>query len=163
MGPKYIWLPKILRVPRASKVSRVSRVLRKQRKKRRKTLEWLVSSELENRIAELVIVCNFTYIKTQRVFCYVSTGAKTRAYARIWGLGRIFQQALKIEPAYVIEVISEKFNKLTKDNQDMILIHELLHIPKSFSGALVPHKHKGGVNDRTVREIYSQMRKASKK
>lgn len=120
------------------------------------------SGELEARIARLISSCNFNHINPRGVYCYVSTGAKTRAYARIWGLGRIFQQALNIEPAYVIEVISEKFNRLTPQQQEMVLIHELLHIPKSFSGALVPHRHKGGVNDRVVREIYCNMLRSKK-
>lgn len=141
MGLKFLRFPKV------------------RKSKKREQLLWLNSVELEKRISSLIISCNFTYINPERVYCYVSTGAKTRAYARIWGLGRIFQQALKIEPAYVIEVISEKFNRLTHEQQEMVLIHELLHIPKSFSGALVPHRHKGGVNDKVVREVYYQMKK----
>ena len=32
------------------------------------------------------------------------------------------------KPAYIIEVISEKFNKLPKRKQDDVLLHELAHI-----------------------------------
>lgn len=138
-------------------VLRFTRLVKKKRQ--RLPLEWLESRGLEGRVTRLISACSLTYIKTERVYCYVSTGAKTRAYARIWGLGRIFQQALNIQPAYVIEVVSEKFNKLSVEQQEMVLIHELLHIPKSFSGALVPHRHKGGVNDRVVREIYASLRR----
>lgn len=93
------------------------------------------------------------------MICYRSFGAKTRACARIWGLGRIWQQALDLTPAYVIEVIDEKFSKLTGRQKDHVLIHELLHIPKTFSGALVPHKDHGGVNDRVVHELYARLDK----
>lgn len=134
----------------------------KKNRKKNAPLEWKESSILDRKIQNLIKSCALEYVKKDRVFCYISTGAKTRAYARIWGLGRIFQQALKIEPAYVIEVISEKFERCSIREQDMILVHELLHIPKSFSGALVPHKHKGGVNDRVVREIYARMEKTKK-
>ncbi|TSC90424.1 MAG: hypothetical protein G01um10145_96 [Microgenomates group bacterium Gr01-1014_5] len=144
---------KFLRFPKVRKVRRV---------KKREQLLWLDSVELEKRISNLIISCNLTHINPKRVYCYVSTGAKTRAYARIWGLGRIFQQALKIEPAYVIEAVSEKFDRLTSEQQEMVIIHELLHIPKSFSGALVPHRHKGGVNDRVVREVYVNMLRTKK-
>lgn len=153
MAQKYI---KLLRALGVSRVPRLSRA------RKRKPLEWLESSELEKRISSLITFCNLTYINPKRVYCYVSTGAKTRAYARIWGLGRIFQQALGIEPAYVIEVVSEKFGRLTVEQQEMVLIHELLHIPKSFSGALVPHRHKGGVNDRVVREVYQNLLRTKK-
>ena len=133
----------------------------KSPKKRRKniSLDWLPSKDIDERLDFLVNNCNLTYIKRHRVYSYRSTGAHTRAYARIWGLGRIFQQALEIEPAYVIEVISEKFDRLSGEQKDLVLIHELLHIPKTFSGALVPHKHKGGVNDRVVREVYNNMKR----
>jgi len=144
---------KFLRFPKVRKARRV---------KKREQLLWLDSAELEKRISNLIISCKFTHINPERVYCYVSTGAKTRAYARIWGLGRIFQQALKIEPAYVIEAVSEKFDRLTSEQQEMVIIHELLHIPKSFSGALVPHRHKGGVNDKVVREVYVNMMRAKK-
>ena len=80
--------------------------------------------------------------------------------ARVWGLGRIWQQALDLSPAYIIEVISEKFDRLAEKEQDVILIHELLHIPKTFSGALVPHRRRGGVNDRIVREIYLRIKQS---
>lgn len=123
-----------------------------------KKLEWVESKQLDRKLKSLIRSCDFSHINSSRVYSYVSKGANTRAYARIWGLGRIFQQALNIQPAYVIEVISEKFVKLTSEQQDMVLIHELMHIPKSFSGALVPHKHKGGVNDRVVREIYLSLK-----
>lgn len=124
-----------------------------------KSVEWVGDSEIEFRIRDLVEQCNLEHVRNTRVFCYRSWGAKTRAYARIWGLGRIWQQALGLEPAYVIEVISEKFDKLSEKDQDMVLIHELLHIPKTFSGALLPHRHRGGVNEDWVREIYARVKK----
>lgn len=82
------------------------------------------------------------WVKNARLFVYSSTGSKTRAYARTWGLPRLWQESLKVAPAYIIEVISERFNKLSKQDQDKVLLHELTHIPKNFSGALVPHTHK---------------------
>ena len=43
-----------------------------------------------------------------------------------------------------IEVLSEKFDRLNKLEQDKILLHELAHIPKNFSGSLLPHIRKKG-------------------
>lgn len=123
----------------------------------RKSLEWNKSPTLQRRIKTLAKFCDLPHIRATRVFCYESTGAKTRSYARIWGLNRIWQTTLGTEPAYILEVISEKFNKLSKKDKDHILIHELLHIPKNFSGALVPHRQKGGVNERRVRELYGML------
>ncbi len=83
------------------------------------------------------------WIESRQIVCFRSTQANTKAYARIWGLGRIWQLALKEKPAYVIEVISEKFDHLPQKEKDRILLHELAHIPKSFSGALLPHTRRG--------------------
>lgn len=95
------------------------------------------------------------WIEPSGVFTYSSTGAKTRAYARIWGLSKIWQRTLKIKPAYIVEVISERFDRLTDKEKDKVLIHELTHIPKNFSGALVPHTHrrKGSFRD-ILRKLY---------
>ena len=41
-----------------------------------------------------------------------SYGSKSRAIARIWAFPTIWQEALGIKPHYVIEVLSEKFDKL---------------------------------------------------
>lgn len=96
------------------------------------------------------------WIKPSRVFTYSSTGAKTRAYARIWGLAKIWQGTLNIDPAYIVEVISERFDKLTDKEKDKVLIHELSHVPKNFSGALIPHTHKrkGSFRD-ILRKLYA--------
>lgn len=123
---------------------------------------WGSAPDIKKRIKSLVLGGRLEHIKGTRVFCFRSTGTKTRAYARIWGLGRIWQQALDLSPAYVIEVISERFDRLAEKEQDMVLVHELLHIPKTFSGALVPHRHKGGVNDKAVREVYLRVKQVKR-
>jgi predicted metallopeptidase len=94
-----------------------------------------------------------SWIKAARVFVYSSTGSKTRAYARTWGLPRLWQESLDVTPAYIIEVISEHFDRLSEKDQDRVLLHELTHIPKNFSGALVPHTHrrKGSFRDKLER------------
>ena len=128
-------------------------------KKKRARVEWVEAKDIGGRVRDLVRFGGFDGVKNIRVFCFRSFNSKTRAYARIWGLSRIWQQALGIQAAYIIEVISEKFDRLSEKEQDMVLIHELLHIPKNFSGALLAHRAKGGVNDRVVREIYSRYMK----
>ena len=106
-------------------------------------LEWRVAPDVKKRLKALLSTCEITWVKPSKIFCFRSSNAKTRAYARIWGLGRIWQMALKTAPAYVIEVISEKFDGLSYLEKDKILLHELTHIPKNFSGALLPHIRHG--------------------
>lgn len=113
----------------------------RKRKKASQNLEWQKDKDIQKEMEEIVKALNMEHVKAERVFCYKTTGSKARAYARIWAFPKIFQQVLSIEPAYVMEVLSEKFDKLDSDNRKKVIIHELLHIPKNFSGALLPHKY----------------------
>jgi len=86
------------------------------------------------------------WIIPSRLFIYRSINSKTRAYARTWGLPGLWQRSLDVKPAYIIEVISEHFDKLPERQQNEVLLHELAHIPKNFSGALIPHIKRGKRN-----------------
>jgi predicted metallopeptidase len=70
-------------------------------------------------------------------------------------LGRIWQEALRRPPAYIIEVISENYDPLPEEEKEKTLIHELLHIPKGFSGGFRPHK--GYVDRKTVELLYKKL------
>lgn len=80
------------------------------------------------------------YVNARRIICIRSFNATSRARARIWSFPRIWQMALKLPPYYVIEVLSHHFDHLSQDDKTRVIIHELMHIPKNFSGALVPHR-----------------------
>lgn len=103
-------------------------------------MDWIEAPDVKEDIDALVEKLELTYIDSKRIFCYRTNGSKARAYARIWSFPKVFQSALQIEPAYVIEVLEEKYEKLPHDRQTRVLIHELMHIPKNFSGSLLPHK-----------------------
>lgn len=118
----------------------------RRKKKKSNGLKWQEADDITSRINFLVDALKYDHILTHRIFCYRSEGSKSRSYARIWGLNKIWQKALGQEPGYVIEVISEKFDHLSQEKKDEVLIHELLHIPKNFSGALLPHHRKGKRN-----------------
>ena len=106
-------------------------------------IRWVSAPDVKKRILHLVRELEIDWLKTPKIHCYRSHEANTRAYARIWGLSRIWQQALKVEPAYVLEVISEKFDELPQAEQDKVLLHEITHIPRNFSGSLMPHIRHG--------------------
>lgn len=107
-------------------------------------VDWQNAPDISIRIAHLVSSLHMSWIVNDRVYCFRSKNSKARAYARIWGLNRIWQLALGQGPAYIIEVLSEKYDKLSDHKKDEILLHELAHIPKNFSGSLLPHIKKRG-------------------
>lgn len=114
--------------------------LRKKRKYSK--FEWVEAPDIKTRALKLVNVLKMDTILFERLFFYRSEGSKSRAYARTWGLPKLWQHALNVEPAYIIEVISHYFDKLSPRDQDKVILHELSHIPKNFSGALVPHTRR---------------------
>lgn len=107
---------------------------------------WQSAPDVRRRIGSLLGTLKISWVTPDRIFCYRSNGSKSRAYARTWGLARIWQDALGVKPAYIIEVISKYFDRLPQNEQDKILLHEISHIPKNFSGALVPHIRRGKRN-----------------
>jgi predicted metallopeptidase len=121
-------------------------------------MEWCLAPELQKEISKLVNKLDFTHIDPKKIVTFRSFGSKSRARARIWSLPRIWQQALGVKPHYCIEVLSEKFDKLSKSEKTKILIHELLHIPKTFSGSLLPHRSRGGrIDRRLVDRLYKKL------
>ncbi|OGH25131.1 MAG: hypothetical protein A3B47_02215 [Candidatus Levybacteria bacterium RIFCSPLOWO2_01_FULL_39_24] len=104
-------------------------------------------------------VLDFSNIDPSRIFCFRTFGSKSRSYARIWAMPKIFQRALNIKPAYIIEVLSRYYDKLSPDEKKKVLIHELLHIPKNFSGALLPHRSRHRHLQSEVNKLFTQYKK----
>lgn len=116
------------------------------------------ATDIEKLGRKIIRALNLSHIKPERVRYLRSRESKSRSYARIWTFPKVFQLTLKIPPAYVIEVLSQHFDKLQKGEQEKILIHELLHIPKNFSGALLPHRSRGRRLHKLVNELYEKYR-----
>lgn len=108
-----------------------------------------------NQIAEAL----FPDFDVSKIICMRSHGSKSRALARIWPLERAWQIALDISPHYIIEVVEPAFSKLLDEGQERTLIHELLHIPKTFSGSLIPHRCFGRqINEKCVRDLHKKFK-----
>lgn len=115
--------------------------------------------EIKEKILQLINRLEFDFIKGKNIHCIRSFDTKTRAYARIWGMAPLFKEVVGIEPNYIIEVISKRFDKLNEREQLKTLIHELMHIPKTFSGALLPHRGRyHRINDREVEKILKSVK-----
>jgi len=119
-------------------------------------MDWEEAADVKKDIDRILKVIPLSHIDPSRIFCFRTRGSKSRSYARVWAMPKIFQKALSVEPAYVIEVLSKYYDKLDDDNRKKVLIHELLHIPKNFSGSLLPHRtrsrHLGSLANKLFKE-----------
>jgi len=120
-------------------------------------MRWELCRRTHARLQRIVGALGFTHVDPARIFCVRGYGSTSEAWARIWGLPALWQQVLCIGPAYVVEIIEPEFSRLPSDEQDRILIHELLHIPRTFSGAIRPHRTPTfRINRRTVERYYQR-------
>ncbi|MEM0372846.1 MAG: putative metallopeptidase [archaeon] len=117
--------------------------------------------DVQEKASEIVRTLELNHIDSSRIIYMRSEGSKANAYARIWELPKIWQMALDVRPHYVIEVLSEKYDRMSEEDKEKTIIHELLHIPRKFSGALVPHYcfGKTRVGKRAVDELHLQYKR----
>lgn len=107
-----------------------------------KQVTWEHATDIKKRLKKLLYLSSLPF-KIENISTLRSHNSKARAYARIWGLSKVWQIALNVTPHYVIEVLSERYDNLTNEKKDEILLHELAHIPNNFSGSLIPHIRYG--------------------
>ena len=119
-------------------------------------IKYFDAPEIKEWVDRLAEELELYHVVPQFVFCIRSRGSKAkRTIARIHGLGKVWQGVLNIPPSYTIEVVSEIFDKMSHEEQEKTLIHELLHIPGGFSGGFRPHK--GYVDRKTVEVCYRRL------
>ena len=111
------------------------------------------AGDLQQQINEIAINL-FPHVKLDSVVCLRSFGSTSRGtIARCHALGKAMQLALGRKGFYVIEAISGRFDRLSKEEQIKTLIHELMHIPKSFGGGFI---HHDVVCSRNVEKMYER-------
>lgn len=122
-------------------------------------MNYKLAPEIKKQIRVLIKQLNYNHIKINNIHCIRSFDAKTKAVARIWGMSKLFKEVAGIEPHYIIEVNAKKFDKLPEREKIKTLIHELIHIPKTFSGALLSHRGRyHRINNQTVEKILKNLK-----
>ena len=142
-----------MRLKRALKYIKWTEKKKKRRKNRNnssKVVLWEKASDVEKDLKRLIDLSKLPY-DIKNITSLRSYNSHARAYARIWGLSRVWQMSLNVPPHYIIEILSEKFDSLSKERKDEVLLHELAHIPSNFSGSLLPHIRRGKRNFKTLR------------
>ena len=121
-------------------------------------LQYLDAPDVKMLADEIIARLDLFHITPQSVYCYRSKGSKSRRIvARIHGFGRLWQKALGLPPAYAIEVLSERYDKLSQEDKEKTVLHELMHIPRGFKGGFRPHR--GYVSRRQVENMYKEYKK----
>jgi len=129
---------------------------RKNESDRTMPIKYEEAPEVKRLADEIAQSLDFFHVVPQFVFCVRSRGSESkRTIARIHGLSKIWQEVLNLPSAYVIEVISERYDKLSETEKEKTIIHELLHIPKGFSGGFRPHR--GYIDRKTVELLYKKL------
>jgi predicted metallopeptidase len=121
-------------------------------------IEYVDAPDVKKLADEIADCLDFFHVVPQFVFCFRSKGSVSeRVIARIHGLGKIWQEALNLPPSYVIEVISEHYDRLSEADREKTIIHELLHIPHGFAGGFRPHK--GYIDQKIVDDLHRTLQK----
>jgi predicted metallopeptidase len=118
-------------------------------------IQYEFGADISARIRDILSKLQMRHIDESRVACVRSKGSTSkRVIARCHGISRIMQLALNQKSHYVIEVVSERFDKLSKEEQTKVLIHELMHIPHSFGGGF--RTHGPYVTQKKVERMYKK-------
>jgi len=114
-------------------------------------MKYSIALDLQQRMCEIVRRLELAHIDCNRVVCLRSVGSKSkRVVARCHALSKVMQLAMEVSAHYAIEFL-ERFERLTESEQDMTIIHELMHIPKTFGGGF---RHHDFVCHKNVQQFY---------
>jgi predicted metallopeptidase len=119
-------------------------------------IRYELAPDIETKLRRIARRLKMDHIDLQRVRGVRSHGSTSKGViARCHALPKVMQLALDLEAHYVIEIISEMYDRLSKPEQIKILIHELMHIPETFGGGF--RMHRDHVTRRNVEKLYKQL------
>lgn len=113
--------------------------------------------DIDEKVKEVVKKLSMRHVKTEHVSCIRSRGSKSNAIARCHALSVAMQKGMDRKGFYTLEFISERFDKMSEDEKIRIIIHELMHIPKTFGGGF---RHHDFVNTRSVEKMFKEYKKS---
>ena len=116
-------------------------------------MKYLYSPEWTRRARTMVQELQFDHIPPERIACFYSRGSKSRrTIARIHTMPKIIQLGIQQPPFYAIELVSERFERQSEEEKLKTIIHELMHIPRSFNGGF--RQHNPYVTHHNVEAVY---------
>ncbi len=121
-------------------------------------MKYEFASDLQARMEDIVRALAMDHIDISRVKCFRSRGSSTkRTIARCHTVGKLMQKAMNMPAHYAIEFL-EKFERMPWEEQDKVIIHELLHIPKTFGGGFRQHDFVCEDNIKVLHDKYRSLK-----
>ncbi len=100
----------------------------------------------------------WNHIKIDDISFLRSAGSSSRrTIARCHALSVPLQLGLGRKAFYTIEVLSERFDKMSEEERIKVIIHELMHIPKAFGGGFIHHDK---VCERSINQLFQRYKSA---
>ncbi|MFH1521551.1 MAG: putative metallopeptidase [archaeon] len=127
-------------------------------------IKYYQATDIQQIAEEVVNKLSWNHVLLEHVAFLRSTGSKARrTIARCHALGKAMQIGMgRKKGFYLVEVISEKFDRLSDDEQLKVIIHELMHIPKSFGGGFIHHNKVHTASVDKVYDCYCELKKPLK-
>jgi predicted metallopeptidase len=118
-------------------------------------IRYVKADDIKEEAERIVSALGWNHILLDSVAFLRSFGSTSRrTIARCHALGKAMQIGMGRDKSfYLIEVISEKFDKQSEEEKVKTIIHELMHIPFTFGGGF---KHHHIVNERSVEKEYKR-------
>lgn len=124
-------------------------------------MKYEYAPDLKERMMDIVKTLNMGHVDVNRVECLRSSGSSTkRTIARCHTIGKVMQKAMRVPAHYAIEFL-ELFEKLSRDEQDKVIIHELMHIPQTFGGGFRQHDFVCESNVNALHRTFVSAKKSS--
>src|SRR3989344_4028540 len=121
-------------------------------------MKYMFAPDLQMRMTEIVEALSMHHIDLMRVKCFRSSGSSTkRTLARCHTVGKLMQKAMDMPAHYAIEFL-ERFERLSHAEQNKVIIHELMHIPKTFGGGFRQHDYVCEQNVELLHEKFIAMK-----
>jgi len=92
------------------------------------------------------------HIDINSISCIRSFNSSARrTIARCHALSKVMQLSLGRKGFYVLEFLSERFDKMPEEERIKVVLHELMHVPRAFGGGF---KHHDYVNKRRIESFF---------
>lgn len=116
-------------------------------------MDYTLAYDLQDKTYDIIDALKLGHVDKDRISCIRSRGSSSRrTIARIHTLPKAMQLGMNCGAYYVIEFL-ERFERLSEDEKTQVIIHELLHIPKTFGGGF---RHHDYVEKNRVKELFER-------